>query len=167
MEVKSRLNRPAIRKVATRRSSHRQNKKTRRGGFFLILAERVGFEPTVRFNVRLISSQVHSTTLPPLLVLQGALDKRRFLRWECCSQLKRHYSIAPPVARQFPTVESSCRTMAAQKRPQALPIAAQPAISASHMSSGTCATRAVFLESVSWPSCSSVWIHHSSILGNS
>ena len=30
------------------------------------LAERVGFEPTVRLNARLISSQVHSTTLPPL-----------------------------------------------------------------------------------------------------
>ena len=32
------------------------------------LAERVGFEPTVRLPVRLISSQVHSTTLPPLRV---------------------------------------------------------------------------------------------------
>ena len=30
------------------------------------LAERVGFEPTVLLTVRLISSQVHSTTLPPL-----------------------------------------------------------------------------------------------------
>ena len=30
------------------------------------MAERVGFEPTVRLPVRLISSQVHSTTLPPL-----------------------------------------------------------------------------------------------------
>src|SRR3546814_85451 len=30
------------------------------------LAERVGFEPTVRLHVRLISSQVHSTALPPL-----------------------------------------------------------------------------------------------------
>ena len=30
------------------------------------LAERVGFEPTVGLNLRLISSQVHSTTLPPL-----------------------------------------------------------------------------------------------------
>ena len=30
------------------------------------LAERVGFEPTVRLHARLISSQVHSTTLPPL-----------------------------------------------------------------------------------------------------
>jgi hypothetical protein len=34
----------------------------------VILAERVGFEPTVRLPVRLISSQVHSTTLPPLRV---------------------------------------------------------------------------------------------------
>ncbi len=31
------------------------------------LAERVGFEPTVVLPLRLISSQVHSTTLPPLL----------------------------------------------------------------------------------------------------
>ena len=30
------------------------------------MAERVGFEPTVRLHARLISSQVHSTTLPPL-----------------------------------------------------------------------------------------------------
>src|SRR6185312_14511083 len=35
-------------------------------GRFAYLAERVGFEPTVRLHVRLISSQVHSTTLPPL-----------------------------------------------------------------------------------------------------
>ena len=32
------------------------------------LAERVGFEPTVDSRPRLISSQVHSTTLPPLRV---------------------------------------------------------------------------------------------------
>ena len=32
----------------------------------LDLAERVGFEPTVDLRPRLISSQVHSTTLPPL-----------------------------------------------------------------------------------------------------
>ena len=31
-----------------------------------MLAERVGFEPTVGLHLRLISSQVHSTTLPPL-----------------------------------------------------------------------------------------------------
>ena len=37
-------------------------------GAFDILAERVGFEPTVDSRLRLISSQVHSTTLPPLRV---------------------------------------------------------------------------------------------------
>ena len=31
-----------------------------------MLAEREGFEPSVLLLVRLISSQVHSTTLPPL-----------------------------------------------------------------------------------------------------
>ncbi len=34
------------------------------------LAERVGFEPTVDLHPRLISSQVHSTTLPPLRRVQ-------------------------------------------------------------------------------------------------
>ena len=34
--------------------------------FEIVLAERVGFEPTVDLHPRLISSQVHSTTLPPL-----------------------------------------------------------------------------------------------------
>ena len=33
----------------------------------LILAEEEGFEPSVVLPLRLISSQVHSTTLPPLL----------------------------------------------------------------------------------------------------
>ena len=33
---------------------------------FWAMAERVGFEPTVGLHLRLISSQVHSTTLPPL-----------------------------------------------------------------------------------------------------
>ena len=32
----------------------------------MYLAEREGFEPPVRFTVQLISSQPHSTTLPPL-----------------------------------------------------------------------------------------------------
>ena len=32
----------------------------------LTLAEREGFEPSVGLTLRLISSQVHSTTLPPL-----------------------------------------------------------------------------------------------------
>ena len=35
------------------------------------LAERVGFEPTVMLPPRLISSQVHSTTLPPLLCVEA------------------------------------------------------------------------------------------------
>jgi hypothetical protein len=38
---------------------------------FWYLAERVGFEPTVRLHARLISSQVHSTTLPPLRACCG------------------------------------------------------------------------------------------------
>src|SRR5690606_36363967 len=36
-------------------------------GPFRYVAERVGFEPTVRLPVLLISSQAHSTTLAPLL----------------------------------------------------------------------------------------------------
>src|SRR5438874_1620033 len=47
-----------------------------RGAFCLFLAERVGFEPTVRSPVRLISSQVHSTTLPPLLVTGRCIRER-------------------------------------------------------------------------------------------
>ena len=35
------------------------------------MAERVGFEPTVVLPLRLISSQVHSTTLPPLLCVEA------------------------------------------------------------------------------------------------
>ena len=35
--------------------------------FEIVLAEKVGFEPTVMLPPRLISSQVHSTTLPLLL----------------------------------------------------------------------------------------------------
>ena len=35
-------------------------------GFVRPVAERVGFEPTVPFQARRISSAVHSTTLPPL-----------------------------------------------------------------------------------------------------
>ena len=41
-----------------------QNTTPRKG--LCSLAERVGFEPRVRLHVRLISSQVRSTTLPPL-----------------------------------------------------------------------------------------------------
>ena len=39
----------------------------------LNLAERVGFEPTVILLPRLISSQVHSTTLPPLRIVESAI----------------------------------------------------------------------------------------------
>ena len=37
------------------------------------MAEREGFEPSVRLHVRLISSQVHSTTLPPLRSAEAAI----------------------------------------------------------------------------------------------
>ena len=46
------------------------------------MAERVGFEPTVGFHLRRISSAVHSTTLPPLrgavvrLVERGGLSMK-------------------------------------------------------------------------------------------
>ena len=44
-----------------------QTKRWLESLFFIdLLAERVGFEPTVDLRLRLISSQVHSTTLPPL-----------------------------------------------------------------------------------------------------
>ena len=42
-------------------------------GVSFVLAERVGFEPTVVLPLRLISSQVHSTTLPPLLCVEAAI----------------------------------------------------------------------------------------------
>ena len=38
----------------------------------LVLAERAGFEPAVGSHLRLISSQVHSTTLPPLQNKNGS-----------------------------------------------------------------------------------------------
>ena len=54
---------------------HRTGKKKARYRFdsalFFVLAERVGFEPTVVLPLRLISSQVHSTTLPPLLCVEA------------------------------------------------------------------------------------------------
>ena len=43
-----------------------KNKAPHRCEALVQLAEREGFEPSVRLHVRLISSQVHSTTLPPL-----------------------------------------------------------------------------------------------------
>jgi hypothetical protein len=45
----------------------------------LFLAERVGFEPTVGSPLRLISSQVHSTTLPPLQLTVSRGTKRWIL----------------------------------------------------------------------------------------
>ena len=48
-------------------------------GLFYILAEKEGFEPSIRRTVYRISSPAHSTTLPPLLVLgiQQALSADR------------------------------------------------------------------------------------------
>ena len=46
----------------------------------LSVAERVGFEPTVVLPLRLFSSQVHSTTLPPLLCVEACDYSRLFLR---------------------------------------------------------------------------------------
>ena len=61
------------------------------------MAERVGFEPTVGLHLRLISSQVHSTTLPPLREARIIPAKRRssqggkalpkLLRLICCLAL--------------------------------------------------------------------------------
>ena len=46
-------------------------------GCWLGLAEKEGFEPSVGSPLRLISSQVHSTTLP-LLLIRCRLSKREF-----------------------------------------------------------------------------------------
>jgi hypothetical protein len=54
--------------------SPQKKRSAHQGRFVFFLAERVGFEPTVRLHVRLISSQVHSTTLPPLR--KGARGQR-------------------------------------------------------------------------------------------
>ncbi len=46
-----------------------RNKKCALGRIFTdLLAEEEGFEPSVVLPLRLISSQVHSTTLPPLRI---------------------------------------------------------------------------------------------------
>ena len=42
-----------------------------------VLAEEEGFEPSVVLPLRLISSQVHSTTLPPLLSICRSRDSSR------------------------------------------------------------------------------------------
>ena len=47
-------------------AEHHNKKAHARMGRFQLVAEGVGFEPTVGLHLRLISSQVHSTTLPPL-----------------------------------------------------------------------------------------------------
>ena len=52
------------------------------------LAERVGFEPTVGLHLRLISSQVHSTTLPPLHSIETIIAIE--------SLLSRPYKVAVP-----------------------------------------------------------------------
>ena len=44
------------------------------------LAEEEGFEPSVVLPLRLISSQVHSTTLPPLLSICRSRDSSRALQ---------------------------------------------------------------------------------------
>ena len=54
----------------------------------LKLAERVGFEPTVDLRLRLISSQVHSTTLPPLHSIETIIAIE--------SLLSRPYRVAAP-----------------------------------------------------------------------
>ena len=58
-----------------------QIRKTPLPGRFAYLAERVGFEPTVGLHQRLISSQVHSTTLPPLRGSRGSTREPAIIRW--------------------------------------------------------------------------------------
>jgi site-specific DNA recombinase len=43
-----------------------------------VMAERVGFEPTLRLPVNRISSAAHSTTLPPLRAVRRSLEGPRF-----------------------------------------------------------------------------------------
>src|SRR4249919_1179050 len=69
-------------------------KKPPEGGLF-ILAERVGFEPTVGLHQRLISSQVHSTTLPPLQKSRADYRRSRVAR---ASQVLRGLSTAAVAA---------------------------------------------------------------------
>ncbi len=69
------------------------------GAFYLSMAERVGFEPTVPLPVRLISSQVHSTTLPPLLVT-GSLHRETatITDFRAPFQEARAIFVRPPVS---------------------------------------------------------------------
>jgi hypothetical protein len=48
------------------------------------VAEGVGFEPTVAFRLRLISSQVHSTTLPPFRCIEN--QRRTIAQIACLSK---------------------------------------------------------------------------------
>lgn len=47
-----------------------------------VLAERVGFEPTLRLPVNRISSAAHSTTLPPLREDRAGLSRDSLLASE-------------------------------------------------------------------------------------
>ena len=49
-------------------------KDSLRESLYLLLAERVGFEPTVRLHAHLISNQAHSATLSPLRE-RGIIEK--------------------------------------------------------------------------------------------
>ena len=46
-----------------------KQKRPKRGVFSDVLAEKEGFEPSIRRTVYRISSPAHSTTLPPLQVV--------------------------------------------------------------------------------------------------
>ena len=52
---------------------------------FYVLAERGGFEPPIGVTLRLISSQVHSTTLPPLRLGLFAFAKPRIIALFFCA----------------------------------------------------------------------------------
>ena len=61
-------------------------KNAPKGAFFMgSLAEEEGFEPSVVLPLRLISSQVHSTTLPPLRI-RFHLSKPIFYQAESVSK---------------------------------------------------------------------------------
>src|SRR4029077_16572212 len=50
-------------------------------------AEGVGFEPTVPLQARLISSQVHSTTLPPFQLSYPQRFTTRLIKLDCLREL--------------------------------------------------------------------------------
>ena len=64
------------------------------GGLRRIMAERVGFEPTVRFPVRSLSRRVLSTTQSPLRVaakgILADLDLQMPLQKRCRSRVRTH-----------------------------------------------------------------------------